>query len=137
LLVTATVSPSRFLGTTFSMFAQLIFQIAIFLFNGSPDFIIKIWREFFHAVNGPAMLKNLLIEFCFRHCASRKSAFRLKILAVNLFVHVKTSFLTIRIIMTFEDSRVILVITIGDRETSDFRPLASRKGLVVLPAIVF
>ena len=39
--------------------------------------------------------------------------------------------------MTFEDSRVILVITIGDRETSDFSPLASRKGLVVLPAIVF
>jgi hypothetical protein len=74
LLVTATISSSLFLGTALSIFAQLVFQIAIFLSHGGPHFIIKLWREFLHAVNGPAVFQNVLIELCFRLCASRKSA---------------------------------------------------------------
>jgi hypothetical protein len=109
LLVTATASPSAFLGTALSVFAQLIFQITIFLSHRSPDFVIKIWREFFHAVNSPAMFQNLLVQFRLCLGASCKSALRPKIFATDLLVHENTSFLTItiRIMMTFQDSRVI------------------------------
>jgi hypothetical protein len=50
---------SIFLTAALSVLAQFIFQIAISLSNGGPYFIIKIWREFFHAVNGPAMFQDL------------------------------------------------------------------------------
>jgi hypothetical protein len=93
--------------------AQFIFQIAISLSNGGAYFIIEIWREFFHAVNGPAMFQDLFKEFCFCLCASHESALRPKIFAVNHFVHIKTSFLNTRIIIIFQDSRRREVVVIG------------------------
>jgi hypothetical protein len=97
----------QFLTATLSVFAQLIFQIAIFLSNGSTNFIIEIWREFFHPVNGPSMFQDLFKQFDFCPCASRKSAFRPKIFAANHFIHIKTPFLTVKIMIIFQDSRVI------------------------------
>jgi hypothetical protein len=98
---------SLFLTAALSVFAQFIFKIAIFLSNGGPYFIIKIWREFFHAVNGPAVFEDLFKEFSFCLRTSRKSALRSKIFTANHFVHIKTPSLIIKIITIFRDSRVI------------------------------
>jgi hypothetical protein len=82
---------SNLLTATFSVFAQLILQIAVSLSNGGACFIIKIWRKFFHAVNGPAMFQNLFKEFYFCTGTCRKIAPRPKIFEADHFVHVKTS----------------------------------------------
>ena len=85
--------------------AQLIFQIAIILPNRGTYFIIKVWREFFHAMNGPPMLKDLLKEFCLCLRTCRKGTLRPKIFAAYRFVHVKTPFPITKIIIIFQDSR--------------------------------
>jgi hypothetical protein len=97
----------HFLTAALSVFAQLIFQITIFLSNGGAYFIIEIGREFFHLMNGPAMLQDLFkqLYFCLR--ASRKSAFRPKIFTAKHFVHIHIPFLTVKIMIIFEDSRMI------------------------------
>jgi hypothetical protein len=95
------------LTAAFSVLAQFIFQIAISLSDGGAYFIVKIWGEFFHAVNGPAMFQDFFKEFYFRLRASRKSALRPKIPTADHFAHVDTPFPTIRIIIISQDSRVI------------------------------
>jgi hypothetical protein len=103
----ASLISSHFFSAALSVFAQLVFQITIFLSNRGAHFIIKIWREFFHAVNRPAMFQDLFIEFRFCLRASCKSALRPKVFATNHFVHIETPFLNIRIIIIFRDSRAI------------------------------
>jgi hypothetical protein len=102
--------------------AQFIFQIAISLSDGGAYFIIKIRREFLQAVNIPAMFQNLFKEFGFCLRTSRKSTLRPKIFAANHFVHVKTPFLIITIIIILLDSRRIHGAAVGGPETMYFSP---------------
>jgi hypothetical protein len=92
-------------AATVFVFAQLVFQIAIILSNRGTYFIIKIWREFFHAMNGPSMLQNLFKEFCFCLRTCRESAVGPKIFAAYRLVHVKAPFLNRKITIIFQDSR--------------------------------
>ena len=85
--------------------AQLIFQIAIILSNRGTHFIIKIWREFFHTMNGPPMFQDLFKEFCLCLRTCCESAVGPKIFAAYRFVHVKNPFLNRKIIIIFQDSR--------------------------------
>jgi hypothetical protein len=95
------------LTAALSVFAQLVFQIAISLSHGGADFIIEIRREFLHAMNGPAVFQGLFEELCFCLRASRERALRSQLPAVHHFVHMKTPFLIIKIMMILNESRVI------------------------------
>ena len=91
-----------------SVLTQFVFEVAVPLSNRSAHLIIKIRREFFHAVNSPSMLQDLLKESCLRLRTSCKSAPRLQIFPTNHFVHItRTSLLIKRITITFQDSRAI------------------------------
>jgi hypothetical protein len=58
-------------------------------------------------MDGPAMFQDLFKKFGFCLGASCERALRPKIFAANHFVHIETPFLNIRIIIIFQDSRVI------------------------------
>jgi hypothetical protein len=93
------------LAAAFSVFAQVVFKIAISLLNGSAHFVIEIRGEFCHAVNGAVMSEDLFKEFCFCLRASGKGALGSEIPTVNSLAHLITPFLTITIITIFQDSR--------------------------------
>jgi hypothetical protein len=83
---------------------QFIFQVAIFLPNGGNHLIVKIGRELFHPVYGPAMFQGLFKEFCFCLGASRECALIPEIFAAHCFSHKNTPFLVLNIIIFNEDS---------------------------------
>jgi hypothetical protein len=80
-----------------------------------------------HLVNGAAMFQNLLKKFCFSLRASRKSALRPDIFAANHFVHIRTPSLTLRIIIIFQDSRILQLIAIKRLEIFDLMPFVSQR----------
>jgi hypothetical protein len=74
-------------------------------------------------VDGPAMFQNLFKEFGFCLRTGRKSTLRPEIFAADHFVHIKTPFLTIMIIIIFLDSRSIPVTAVGGLEMMYFSRL--------------
>jgi hypothetical protein len=78
-----------------SVYAQLVFQIAVSLFNSGAHLTVDVRRKILRAVNGSTVLQNLFEKFCLCPCTSRKRAARLEIIATDHFIHIKTPFLII------------------------------------------